>query len=154
FFRFQINGGAATLVNAGLSNATATLTIPLSTTQAIVSINASPDATFSNALALTPITLQVQPETKSNILQVVNPTKGAQRQSLWTTSLFAFNKALDPATVTNNIIVTNTARVITSFGLSLSNGNQTVSVIPTQPLLPGVTYTNILLPGIADLSGN
>jgi hypothetical protein len=84
-----------------------------------------------------------------------SPTNAAPRQSLWLTSAFDFDEALDPTTVTNGTVtLTNNAGAATPFNVSLANDNQRLIVAPARPLLPGVTYTNTLPPGIADLSGN
>ncbi len=154
FFRFQINGGPPTQVNAGVSNAAASLTVPLSATTAVVTITASDDTSFSAPLTLAPLTLPVLGDTRAPELISLVPTNGAQRQSLWLTNVFDFDEALASATVTNAVSLTNNAGTSTPFTVSLANGNQRVIVAPARPLRPGVTYTNRLAASMADPSGN
>jgi hypothetical protein len=52
------------------------------------------------------------------------------------------------------VAVTNNAGINTPFTISLANGNQRLLVKLPQPLRPGVTYTNTLLPGLTDTSSN
>lgn len=155
FFRFQVNGGAATQVNAGAGNASAVLTVPLSSTQAVISITASDDQSFTRPFTLPQLTLPVLGDTRPPQLISGTPTNGAARQSLWLSGVFEFDEALDPTTVTTNSLeLGNSAGTATQFDVALANGNRRMIVSPARPLRPGVTYTNTLLPGIADPSGN
>jgi hypothetical protein len=63
FFRFAIGGGDSNQVVAGVSNASAALIIPSVsvTTQLVLHITASDDATFTAPLAFAPVTLNVRP---------------------------------------------------------------------------------------------
>ena len=95
------------------------------------------------------------PDRVPPLLVSANPTNAATRQSLWlSAATFDFDKALDPLTSTNNVSVTNNAGVPAPFTVSLANGNRRLQVELSRPLLPGVTYTNVLLPGLADGSSN
>ncbi|HKS37006.1 MAG TPA: Ig-like domain-containing protein, partial [Verrucomicrobiae bacterium] len=95
------------------------------------------------------------PDIRPPQLLSVNPTNGAVRQSLWPTAfVFDFDEALDPASLTNRIVVTNNAGVATPFAAVLANGNRQLRLTPGRPLRPGVTYTNLLLPGLTDASTN
>jgi concanavalin A-like lectin/glucanase superfamily protein/Big-like domain-containing protein/thrombospondin type 3 repeat protein len=95
------------------------------------------------------------PDIRPPQLLSVTPTNGAPRQSLWPAAfVFDFDEALDPASLTNRIVVTNNAGVVTPFFATLANGNRQLRVTPGRPLRPGVTYTNLLLPGLTDTSTN
>ena len=97
----------------------------------------------------------VVPDTRPPQLISVTPTNGAVHQSLWPNAVvFDFDEALDPASVTNRVSVTNDSATATPFMLSLANGNRQLRVNLARPLKPGATYTNILLPGITDLASN
>lgn len=96
------------------------------------------------------------PDTRAPQLVSVNPADGALRQSLWPGAVtFDFDEALDPASATtNNVAVTNDAAVLTQFTVALANAGQQLRLTLARPLRPGTTYTNTLLPGLADTSSN
>ncbi|HKS38859.1 MAG TPA: LamG-like jellyroll fold domain-containing protein, partial [Verrucomicrobiae bacterium] len=85
-----------------------------------------------------------------------NPTNQSVRQSLWLDEVaFNFDEPLDPGTATtNSVMVTNNAAASPPFTVGLENGNQRLLVSLQRPLTPGATYTNTLLPGLADTSSN
>ena len=154
FFRFRVNGGPAIDVPAGPNHATALFTAPLGVTQAVVTITAAADPAFSEPLSLPPVTLKILPDVTPPRLLATSPLDGSLRQPLWMTSGFDFDEALDPASVAGNVTVTNSIGQPTDFESQLANNNQRLLVSLHRPLLPGVVYTNILLPGLADPSGN
>ena len=86
----------------------------------------------------------------------VMPANGATRQSLWHPPTFLFSETVAADTVTSGrLVLTNDSGVGLPYSVSLSGDNLAAFVSPTNlPLLPGVTYTARLLPGITDASGN
>jgi hypothetical protein len=96
------------------------------------------------------------PDKRPPQLVTANPTNNASGQSLWLgTVAYDFNESLDPASVTaNRIVLTNNAAQPTPFSVSLANSNQRIVIALPQPLVPGTTYTNTLLPGFTDTSSN
>lgn len=96
------------------------------------------------------------PDTQPPRLLTLSPTNGAPRQSLWLNSMsFRFDEALAVATVSSNTVqLTNAAGSLAPHRV-LSGGIGLVQVLPTAlPLLPGVVYTNVLSPELADAAGN
>lgn len=95
------------------------------------------------------------PDRVPPVLLSATPTNGATRQSLWLPAVvFDFDQALDPLTVSNNVLVTNSAGVATPFSVSLANSNRRLQLSLPHPLPRGATFTNVLLPGITDVAGN
>ena len=95
------------------------------------------------------------PDTRPPQLISVTPTNGAAAQSLWLQIVaFDFDEAIDPLTITNAVQATNSAGQSTPFTVSLANAGRELQLSFLVPLQPGVIYTNIVLPGLADLSGN
>ena len=95
------------------------------------------------------------PDRVPPLLASATPTNGATRQSLWLSGFaFEFDQPLDPLTTTNNVVVTNSAGAATPFTVSLANGNRQLQVALQHPLAQNATYTNVLLPGLADGAGN
>jgi len=108
----------------------------------------------SNATTLTrSFTL---PDTRPPRLLSTTPTNSAPRQSLWLSGVFFdFDEPMDPATVTtNSVLVTNSAGAATPFIVFTTNNHQRLVVRLHRPLVPGTFYTNTLLPGLRDVSGN
>ena len=95
------------------------------------------------------------PDTKPPQLLSVAPTNGASGQSLWLPVMaFDFDEALDASVITNAVQVTNDVGKATPFTVSLGNGGRQLQIVLPGPLQPGATYSNTLLPGLADSSGN
>ena len=117
---------------------------------------ASVHATDSSGNIATAIRTFRLPDTRPPQLLSSNPTNGAVRQSLWLGSIgFDFDEQLDPSSVTtNSVLVTDGAGPMSSFSVTLGNANQRVLIALPGPLLPGMTYTNLLLPVLADTSSN
>ena len=119
-------------------------------------LTATVQATDANTNRATATRTFRVPDTRAPQLVAANPTNGAPRQSLWAGALtFDFDEPLDPATATTNqVSVTNSTGATTAFTMSLASASQQLRVALARPLLPGVTYTNTLLAGLADGSGN
>jgi hypothetical protein len=97
----------------------------------------------------------VLPDTRPPQLLSSQPTNGTARVSLWPApSVFSFDEALDPATATNNVATTNSGGFPHVTTVALGENNRQLRVSLSHPLQPGVTYTNRLLPGLADSSTN
>jgi hypothetical protein len=156
FFRFQVNGGSPIDVPAGATSASATFSAPVNATQVIINMSASDNAAFDRPLALTPVTLQAHAPVNPPQLLTVSPPNSALRQSLWSTSVFDFDRALNPATISGNITLATqpTVAAPAPFSATLANAGQELVMAPARPLAPGTTYTTTLLPGIKDLVGN
>lgn len=82
-------------------------------------------------------------------LTSITPTNNAPRRSLWTQINYRFSETIDSKSQsTNRFALTNNAGVATAW--RLVNFNDLLRIDPIDPLLPGVTYTNILYPGLTD----
>lgn len=82
-------------------------------------------------------------------LTSISPTNNATRRSLWTTISYNFSEIIDSKSQsTNRFALTNNAGVATAW--RLINFSDLLRIDPVEPLLPGVTYTNILYPGLTD----
>ena len=104
----------------------------------------------------TPVThlLRMMDNTPPTLL-TVSPTNGAGGQSLWDGVLaLDFDQPLDPLTLSNNLEVTSSLGGALPYTANLVNADRRLVMQLARPLTPGVTYTNRLLSGLTDTSGN
>ncbi|MCL4177942.1 MAG: Ig-like domain-containing protein [Verrucomicrobia bacterium] len=96
------------------------------------------------------------PDTRPPMLLTTLPASGATNQSLWTERIVVdFNKTLATASIsTNTILFTNNAGLTVGYTVTQDSDRRRVLLWPELPLKPGVTYTNLILPGLTDTSGN
>ncbi|MGV3771475.1 MAG: LamG-like jellyroll fold domain-containing protein [Verrucomicrobiales bacterium] len=93
------------------------------------------------------------PDNKAPQLVDVNPPAGSVGQSLWFQgAAFQFNEAIQ--FTTNMVMLTNNAQTTVPYLVLAGSGNSIRVQHTALPLQPGVTYTNILLPGISDTASN
>jgi len=120
------------------------------------SLNVAVHATDPAGNVATATASYVLPDVNPPQLVTVTPAGLAVRQSLWLAGAsFEFSEALAAASISNRFIVTNDAGSATPFTIALQNGDTVARVrYSSLPLVPGATYTNIVLPGISDQQGN
>lgn len=98
--------------------------------------------------------LRMMDNTPPTLLTVI-PTNGAGGQSLWGGVLaLDFDQPLDPLTLSNSLVVTSSLGAALPYTAELVNTDRRLLVQLARPLTPGVTYTNWLLAGLTDASGN
>jgi hypothetical protein len=148
-----------TLTASGAPNETLTNTFTVSLTGAATTsgtLTATVTATDAASNHATTSRNFQLPDTRPPVLLSSLPTSGATNQSLWTERIVLdFNKTLATATIsTNTILFTNNAGLTVHYTVTQDSDRRRVLVWPELPLEPGVTYTNLILPGLTDTSGN
>jgi hypothetical protein len=97
------------------------------------------------------------PDLQPPRLLSATPTNGARQVSLWTTGLaLQFDEGLEANSVSSNsVLLLDNAGQPIPCTITMANDRRTVQVQPLLlPLLPGTTYTNIVMPDLADAAGN
>jgi len=117
-------------------------------------ITATVRATDGSTNMSTVVRLFDLPDLQSPRFVSVTPDSNSVAQSLWSFVRIQFDEPIDPTSAVNVVTSTNSAGTPTGFTTQLENFNQRIRVNLDTPLEPGVTYTNTLLPGVVDTSGN
>ncbi|MGL2962857.1 DUF4082 domain-containing protein [Flavobacterium sp. RSB2_4_14] len=92
-------------------------------------------------------------ETPPSIIQVT-PNNNASLVSNSTTVSATFSESIDSESLTNRFELRNASNIIVPATISYSNGTNTVTLTPINPLSYTTTYTAKLLAGIEDIEEN
>jgi Tol biopolymer transport system component/protocatechuate 3,4-dioxygenase beta subunit len=94
----------------------------------------------------------VTPSTPPRLVQV-SPAAAAVRQPLWPAATeYLFTRDIDPASVTSQRVAMLDATG-TALPVEIRTEGPRVRLVAHAPLVPGATYTNLLLPGLTGIGG-